>query len=162
MIRHLALVGSLAVMAISLGCSGQNAGGNRKTVYPVTGKVTLAGGPVAGATVMFSPMEGQPVATAISDAEGNYRLTTYEAADGAAAGSFKVLVTKEVASAAPPGPVAHDAARPGAGAAMHAAAKANKGKDGAGLPEKYSRMDQSDLLVKVEDKPNTIDLALKP
>lgn len=51
------------------------------------------------ATVIFSPLGDQPTATGMTDAEGNFTLTTYEFGDGAAAGSYKVLVTKTMVAA---------------------------------------------------------------
>lgn len=58
----------------------------------------MNGGPVAGATVIFSPQDGQPTATARTNDAGEYSLTTYDYEDGAAEGKFIVLISK----AAPP------------------------------------------------------------
>lgn len=152
---------ALICFVMIAGCSGAEQAG-RKDVHPVSGKVTLSGSPVAGATVVFSPKEGQPVATAMSDGQGNYKLKTYEAEDGAAVGEYTVLITKTAPSTAPPGPAAHDPQNPTAGAAMHAAQKNAPPKDGSALPEKYSQLGQSDLKAKVEAKSNVFDFPLMP
>lgn len=78
---------------IFLGCSGK---AGQKPVFPASGKVTLGGGAVAKATVMFSPKDGQPVATAVTDANGEFRLTTYDSFDGAAEGNYDVLISKSI------------------------------------------------------------------
>ena len=83
---------SLAVLAlVSLaGCGASN-----PPTFPVSGTVTLDGKPVEGAAVLFIPFDGtgQP-ASAMSDASGNYALTTFTANDGAMAGNYKIKVTK--------------------------------------------------------------------
>lgn len=149
---------TLACSVCLVGC-GKPAG--RKTVYAVSGKVTLAGGPVAGATVIFSPMNKQPVATATSDGDGNYKLTTYDTGDGAVEGEYTVLVLKQAAPSGATGPVGHDPKNTAVGASMHAAAK-KAPKEGTPLPAKYSQVGQSDLKAKVETKSNVIDLSLNP
>jgi len=145
------------------GCSDGSVGGaSRKPVFKVTGSIKMSGGPVAGAFVSFSPQEGQPVATATTDDAGNFTMTTYSGGDGAAAGSFKVLVTKSTAPASKP-LVGHDPTgkSAGSGAPMHDA-KATAAASSA-LPEKYSRADATDLIVSVKsDGENKFDLELKP
>jgi hypothetical protein len=69
-------------------------GPSRPETVPVSGRVTLDGRPVEGATVMFSPeAEGRP-ATGTTDAEGNFTLKTFEPGDGALLGKHRVTVTK--------------------------------------------------------------------
>jgi len=71
-------------------------GSKRKMVptAPVEGKVTYRGEVVPGALVTFVPVspESNPRADALVDASGQYRLSTYEAWDGAAAGKYKVTI----------------------------------------------------------------------
>lgn len=96
MTRHLmgtALVGLVALATV--GCSGGGGGG--ASLYPVKGKITYKGAPVAGATVTFIPAGlGQP-ATGQTDASGVYNLNT-GTRPGAAAGQYKVTVTKYATS----------------------------------------------------------------
>lgn len=87
---------ALALLALVglAGCTG--GGGGSAKLVPVKGKVTYKGSPVAGATVTFIPSgTGQP-ATGQTDASGNYTLTS-GTQPGAAAGQYKVTVTKYAA-----------------------------------------------------------------
>jgi len=66
-------------------------------VYPVEGRLTVAGAPAQGAYVAFHPTGdvgmtkgNKPFARV--DREGNFRLTTYEQEDGAPAGNYRVSV----------------------------------------------------------------------
>ena len=101
-IRLFELVPLLALLFL-VGCGGGDAEvANRPKTLPAGGTVTRQGQPVEGATVTFIPtsagVPGQagaaPSATGITDAEGKFQLTTYEAADGAVPGSYKVTVVK--------------------------------------------------------------------
>ncbi len=76
--------GSLLVLS---GC-----GGGEKLIA-VSGNVTLDGKPVEGATVAFVSEDGKLTFSGSSDASGNFSLQTGEKI-GAAAGNYKVLVTK--------------------------------------------------------------------
>lgn len=154
------LLGVASLCSSVAGCSRAEGEAERVEVYPVTGKVTLAGAPVANASVTFSPKSGQPVALGRTDSQGVYKLTTYEGEDGAAAGDFVALVTKETVSPEKSGPVAHDPNNPyqptGHGAP-------NRVKTTSALPTKYSSADQSDLAVSVKaEGENTMNLDLKP
>jgi hypothetical protein len=68
----------------------------------VRGRVLLDDVPVAGATVMLMPVEGGHPATALSDADGVFRLSTYQRQDGALPGRYKIIVTKNDALPPPP------------------------------------------------------------
>ena len=128
---------AIGILASSLfGCSGAS---DAKPVYEVSGKVTFGGGPVAKATVMFSPLDKQPVATGITDNAGVYRLTTYDSFDGAAAGKYEVLITKTAAPKASSGP-AHDTTGSSTASSAPVHAAAEEGEDsGATLDPKYSK-----------------------
>ena len=128
----------IALLVLSMsGCSGS---GDEKPVYEVSGTVTFGGGPVAKATVMFSPLDGQPVATGITDNKGVYRLTTYDSFDGAAAGKYDVLISK-VAVAKGSGQPAHDPTGQStvSSAPVHNAADAETEDGGATLDPKYGK-----------------------
>jgi hypothetical protein len=91
---------SLATVGFVLtGCSSSS----RPPTYPVTGTVTFQGKPVAGAFVTFVPTgEKGTAASAITDAEGRYALTTWDAGDGAQPGEYRVKVSKQEQAAVDP------------------------------------------------------------
>ena len=76
--------------------TGCDSGG--PAIAKVTGKVTLKGAPIKGATVQFHPEKG-PMAVGITDDQGNFTLTT-NGRPGAPLGMNKVAISKAVASAA--------------------------------------------------------------
>jgi hypothetical protein len=83
------------LVCTALGCSTDD---GRVDVYPVTGKVMVKGQPAEGAEVVFYPVTAEvdgvkiPGPAATTDANGVFRLRSYEAEDGAPAGEFKVTV----------------------------------------------------------------------
>jgi Carboxypeptidase regulatory-like domain len=88
----LALSILVTVGIVLTGCSNSS----RPPTYPVTGTVTSQGKPVAGAAITFVPTgnEGE-AASAITDSEGKYALTTWQAGDGARPGQYRVKVSKQ-------------------------------------------------------------------
>jgi hypothetical protein len=85
---------ALAGLVLVLSSCGD---GQRKKVYPARGRVVDAvGKPVAGATVVFHPLDDpddsrhKPAGT--TDAEGSYALTTYLEKDGAPLGEYAVTL----------------------------------------------------------------------
>jgi hypothetical protein len=64
-------------------------------VYPVAGRVLLDSKPLPNATVFLHPQGGgtglRPVGH--TRADGSFEVTTYETADGAPAGVYRVTVT---------------------------------------------------------------------
>lgn len=160
-----ACYGLVGVIAFALvGCGGAS---DRPKVYKVTGKITMSGAPVAGATVTFAPKlpiekPPQPVAIGITDAEGAYTLQTFNPGDGAVEGNYIVLVTK--ATAAPAATIGgHDPNKVFDAAAAHAQATAAMSGQAGGLPVKYSSPTQSDLKAKVESGgKNDFPFDLKP
>ena len=82
----------VTVGIVLTGCSNSS----RPSTYPVTGTVTMQGQPVAGAAITFVPTgnEGE-AASAITDSEGKYALTTWRAGDGARPGEYRVKVSKQ-------------------------------------------------------------------
>ncbi|MBS0207208.1 MAG: hypothetical protein JSS49_30395 [Planctomycetes bacterium] len=121
----------------------------------------MSGGPVANAIVTFSPKERQPVAIGKTDNDGKFTVTTYDPGDGAAEGDFVVLVTKQSAPQAATVP-AHDPSKPFDSSAAHSQSAGAKAAADVGLPEKYSRIDQTDLKVNVKQSGNDFPLELKP
>ena len=98
-----AAVAAVLLMVALPGCGGDDSGAeNRPQTVPAGGTVTYKGQPVEGATVTFVPnvpfVPGETSdvksATAQTDAEGKFQLTTFEAGDGAVPGEYKVTVVK--------------------------------------------------------------------
>lgn len=156
--------------ALAIGCAGGAEGEAAKVpTFKVTGKVTMQGAPIADAVVTFSPTENQPMALGRTNAAGEYTLTTYEGGDGAAAGLFKVMVTKTTTAAGATLPVAgqHD---PDAAAKAQAQQHAAAGGTPAGgktteslLPDRYGQPSTSGLEATVtEGGENKFDFALEP
>lgn len=79
-------------LLLAAGCSD---GPRFKKVYAVKGKVTHRGQAVGNATLNFAPVGGgkdATFATAQTDAEGKFTLSTYKKDDGAPAGEYAVTV----------------------------------------------------------------------
>lgn len=81
---------SLALVVSLVGCSGSKGPATAK----VSGVVKHNGAPVDGATIVFSPVAGGRPATAVSDSQGHYDLSTYGDKDGAVPGDYKITVEK--------------------------------------------------------------------
>lgn len=73
---------------LALGCGGTGADTAR-----VKGKVTVAGQPMEGIAVTFTPASGRP-AVGVTDASGNFTLSTLANADGAVPGTHQVSFSK--------------------------------------------------------------------
>lgn len=86
------------LMITAIACAGCSKGSSLATV-PVKGKITFRGQALSGASVAFISQDksGKP-ASGMTDAQGEYALTTMETptkiANGALPGSYKVTVTK--------------------------------------------------------------------
>jgi hypothetical protein len=82
---------SVLFLGLAVGCGGPD------TPVPVSGKVTLDGQPVAGAAIQFVP-DGNGArrpASAGTESDGSYRITTHNPGDGALPGEYKVVITWE-------------------------------------------------------------------
>lgn len=75
--------------------------GPPRPIYPVRGQFLFEGRPMAGAFIVFHPLDdADPRAVrprAHADAEGRFVLTTYSTGDGAPAGDYAVTVQWPVA-----------------------------------------------------------------
>lgn len=81
------------ILAMVVGCSPQ--GPPRTATYPVTGQVFVDGQPAAELAVFFTNINGvdkdQPTfSTANTDAEGKFKVSTYESGDGIPEGTYAV------------------------------------------------------------------------
>lgn len=95
MTTRFSLASSLAVSVLLLGCGGgTKEDPNRPARTKVSGKVTLQGAPVEGATITLRPVQGNHSALALTDASGRYVLGTFDKSDGVVPGEYEVTVTK--------------------------------------------------------------------
>lgn len=88
--RRIGTLFVLSAVAV-IGCSQQV---ELEGVVTAKGKVTQGGAPLAGATITFSPTSGGRAASATTDENGEFALTTLTAGDGAMPGDYAVTVTK--------------------------------------------------------------------
>jgi len=112
----------------------------------VTGEVLLDGKPLAGAAVQFVAQGKGHDATAETDKNGHFVMSTFEPRDGMLSGSYKVVIS-------PPRGTADTTNYGSADDAMAAATKRPTKKEAAiAFPEKYSRLDQTPLTHQVPVK----------
>ncbi|MBN1394257.1 MAG: carboxypeptidase regulatory-like domain-containing protein [Pirellulales bacterium] len=142
--RIAATIEAFAVLCLSV-CYG--CGSGRPNLALVSGKVTYQGKPVTEGKIVFHPQKGRQ-AIGVIDADGNYRLTTFDNGDGAAPGKYRVTIQAMRASGAPRAKNILDEVKSGI-------------KEAASVewivPEKYSRLETSPLTAEVESEPNNID-----
>jgi hypothetical protein len=138
----------------TLVCIGCGAADQVK-VYPVRGKVTFEGKPLAGGgSISFVPTTNQSGKTAGGDIkeDGTYQLTTYAPGDGSMVGDFRVVINQIVEKEPERTP---DGAPPPTNPTK-VVAEADR------IPPIYSDFQQSPLTAKVEAKAsNEIDFDLK-
>lgn len=132
--KHVAFCVMIATLGTLSGCGGVE---DRPATYPVSGTVMYNGKTIAGATVSFWCDGASRAATGVTDAEGKFKLSMFDANDGALAGTHTITVSKIEGAAAPtvsPEEVMND---PSALASMGA----NQGKAKSGpksvVPTKY-------------------------
>lgn len=152
-----ALCLSLLVLAgFSLGCgSGYN-------LHPVTGKVTLDGEPLPGATVTFKPLaEGKP-ATGMADANGVYTITDMrpDAGPGAEPGEYRVGILWYKSKGPDLSQMTGASPNYDGGLDESKSARTNQGPK-ADLPAAYLNPDTSGLTVSVKAGANNFDIDLK-
>lgn len=131
------------------------------SVQPVTGKITLRGKPLEGATVLFNNNNPDGLAASgTTNNQGEFKLSTVvppkEYHTGAVSGEYTVIITKD-----PPGEersgfdpkmehATEEERRKWMEDRMKAHAEAQKGpKPKSEVPEKYSNRDTSPLKVTV-------------
>lgn len=134
----------LAILAS--GCRGQ-------ATYPVEGVVILDGKPLAGASVQLVPQGQGRDATAQTDEQGRFKVSTFRPGDGALPGTYKVVISPPIGT---PDPTRYASADE----AMAAAARPMAKPAGPVFPEKYTRPDQTPLTIQVPlDKPLRLELS---
>jgi hypothetical protein len=118
------------------GCGGAR-------LSPVEGVVTLDGKPLADASIQFVPQGQGRDATAGTDKNGNFAMSTVEPRDGVVPGTYKVVIRP------PAGPI-DTKQYATSDEAMSAAAKAPKAPSTTpGFPQQYTRPDQTPLTQEV-------------
>jgi hypothetical protein len=141
------LIGVLTILLFCCGCDSSSA------LYPTTGTVMYEDKPVEGANVMFVPEKDGPPAVAVTDASGKFTLTT-QGKPGAAAGGYKVTVSKESAS----GTAASGAMTPDD---MKKMQMSGGMKTKAMLPPGYAGIQTTPLKETVKPEKNDFTLTLK-
>lgn len=153
---------NLCVLIALVGCGGSDF----PKTFKVTGTVTLGGKPVDGAMVTFVPSSGQKVAIGSTNADGQFKLSTFNPSDGAQPGEYKVTVTKfSVPPTGSPPPLEPGVLADGNITESYAPPKANEraeaSKDKNLLPEKYASDATSGLIATVaENNGNNFDFEL--
>lgn len=114
----------------------------KKPTFPVSGKLTLEGKPVVGGTITLHTYNTETekwasVCDGVTDASGNFKLTTYSKFDGAPAGQYAVTVVKT-------GKGYYD----------------GEIKEQTQLPEKYATPATSPVRVPILENSNTLNLDL--
>jgi hypothetical protein len=92
---HKRLLAIVFVTLATIPACGKTSG--RTKVYPAQGKVLVRGTPAGGATVVFYPAgeaktPGVPAPQGTTDSQGVFKLSSYEAGDGAPEGEYKVSI----------------------------------------------------------------------
>jgi hypothetical protein len=143
-----ALVGTVIfVCGCSSGGSNDKWKSSRPETVPAAGMITLNGAPLEGAQVVLIPTSGGLGGSAVSDAKGSFRLTTFPPDDGVVPGSYKVMIAK---SEVPENP---DPDSPESTVPKYAKSL---------IPAKYSNPETSGLVIEIPDSGDEeIELELK-
>ncbi|NBV46766.1 MAG: carboxypeptidase regulatory-like domain-containing protein [Planctomycetia bacterium] len=149
MIRRVFTLGVVAGLGLAVGCG--KAADTRPKRVPFSGKVTLDGTPIEGATVVLAPESGSgAAASGMTNAEGVCAFTTYESRDGAVPGRYLVTVAK---TEFPEGrALTADDPSYDPSTAVAAVVKGSKEL----LPAKYKTAKTSGLTVEVKDGENPV------
>lgn len=87
------------LLIATTGLIGCSKGSARPKVIPVSGTIKFKGAPVPNATVTFLPEGSSPRNPfGTTDANGNFKLTSYDTDDGAVAGDYVVVIVAGVAA----------------------------------------------------------------
>ena len=83
----------VAFSALSVAVLGCGPSVNVERVAPASGVLTFKGKALDGYKVTFNPGENRRAATAITDANGKFKLGTNKEGDGAAVGKHRVAIS---------------------------------------------------------------------
>jgi hypothetical protein len=85
-----------SILLLALLAASCQRGSPFQAVYPVKGRVLVAGKPAAGVTVLFNPVDESAQIyvkpKGRTDDDGWFTLTTYKSKDGAPAGTYAVTL----------------------------------------------------------------------
>lgn len=86
---------SLLTVCLLQGCGGGSDRflKNRPATVPADGVVTYKGQPLAGATIVLSPVGHEHAAAAVTDGSGRFTLSAFPPQRGAVAGNYEVAIT---------------------------------------------------------------------
>jgi hypothetical protein len=133
----------------------------RPPTYPVTGTVTFQGKAVAGAAVTFVPAgEAGDAASAITDTEGKYALTTWVQGDGARPGQYRVKVIHGDQLAVDPSKMVQNLSYEEE-QKIYVENTKPAPRPKSLIPAKFANDDTSGLTHTVEEKPTTFDIKLE-
>src|SRR6476620_10521958 len=134
---------------------------SRPATYRETGTVTMQGKPVAGAVITFVPTgeEGE-AASAITDSEGKYALTTWKAGDGARPGEYRVKVSKQEQRTVDPSKMVKNLSIEEE-QKIYVESKKPAPPAKSLIPSKFENEQTSGLIHKVEEKPTTFDIKIE-
>ncbi|WP_254506719.1 DUF4198 domain-containing protein [Anatilimnocola floriformis] len=153
-ISGIALALATLIVVGVLGCGSKGA-----PLAPVTGRVTLDGQPLAGATVCFM-REGSPKwSFGQTDADGKFALTTIAENDGAYLGLNQVTVSQPAATSASTAPNRPAVGVPAPDEYFKQLAKSAASQPKL-VPEKYQQLGASGLSAEIKAGQNLIDLPL--
>lgn len=143
-----ARIAALVCCVLAVGCGESGPAG--QPVYPVTGKITMNGAPLTDAAVSFAPKSGQPTAVGMTDQNGEFTLTTYQANDGAAAGDYAVVVTKVISASTPEVQQEEHSMEPNAPSGGEHSLTESGTKTVLMVPPKYSNANETPLKASVK------------
>ena len=154
---NLAISTLMTVGIVLTGCSNSS----QSPTYRVTGTVTSQGKPVAGAAITFVPTgnEGE-AASAITDSDGKYALTTWRAGDGARPGEYRVKVSKQEQKTVDPSKMVKNLSIEEE-QKIYVESKKPRPPAKSLIPSKFENEQTSGLIHKVEKKPTTFDIKIE-
>ena len=150
-----AVLFAFTLFAFPAGCG--DSGPQRPETVPATGRVFFNEKPLEGAQVSFMGSGTQQAAVGKTDAEGRFRLTTFEPGDGAMPGEHRVTVSKveaegrevmQIQNPQDSNEIYSKFFQPGVDPAKRAKALSGRAKET--LPQRYAGYDTSGLSVRVE------------
>jgi len=120
----------------------------------------MNGKPVAGAAVTFVPTAADgEAASAITDSEGKYALTTWKAGDGARPGEYRVKVSKQDVAAVDPSKMVRNV--PLEEDQKYVESKTPRPPAKSLVPGKYQDESSSGLIHTVPNGSSTFDIEIK-
>jgi hypothetical protein len=117
-------------------------------LYPVKGKITSNGEPLEGISITLSPVSkasDKRPASALSDKNGNFSLTTLKPNDGAFPGEYKVSFSKVISS------MTYEQIRE-----IEMSGKNAFYETRDAIPEKYRHVDTSDVTLTIKAGRNPV------